>query len=1005
MNRVRISVLIIILALGIVIFPNLSFAFEDTAFDAIITGINPVDIAVGSDGYIYVIDAGNYQVHKFDASGAPVWWTTNYPLINPQGIAVDPDGYIYVIDAGTYQVHKFDPSGALVEWSISGPLIYPRDIAVDSNGDIYIVPWDVDETSQVYKFDSSGAPVEWTINYLLIDPQCIAVGPYGYVYIVSWDVAGTFRVLYFDPIGQLAGWGPSDPIMDPRGIAVGPDASVYVVDGQQILKWDPVGSFMGSSNYIFESPQGIAVGPGGEIYVADVDQVLKSQPQTPSMTITETDGNTTVSEAGGMDSFTVVLDVVPSSNVVLDLSSVDIGEATVDKTSLTFTAADWNVPQIVTVTGVDDDVVDGIQTSTVTISVDTVSSDALYGGVANQTVSVTTTDDDVAGITVSKLSLNVSESGVTDTFTVVLDAEASTDVFLDIASDDTSESTVDLSSLMFTAANWNVPQTVTVTGVDDDVVDGSQTSTVTISVDIGSSDVLYGGVVNQTVSVTTTDDDETGFTVSKSNATVSETGGTDTFTVVLNAEASTDVVLDISSNDTGEATVNPASLTFTATDWDTPQTVTVTGVDDDAVDGSQTSTVLIGVNDFLSDDTYDSVVDQTVSVTTTDEDIAGFTISKSSLTVSEAGGTDDFTVVLDAEPSSDVVLDIVSDDIGEVTVDQVSLTFTSANWNATQTVIAMGADDNLIDGIQTSTVTISVNDAYSDDVFDALSDKILSVETTDDEVAVPVDGVFLDLTEVIIAEGYPATLVAAVSPEDATDLVSITWESSDSGETTVEMFDNLDGTVTITAVPEAEGDVVIMVTAVNDYGTATAGCHVTVLTPIDNILYVIDECICDGTLVSNGETEKIEDFIDLVEEVKMFLENDDIIAAQNKLDKIYMKIDGASKPKDLVIVDSEVDLAAMILELRESLTVSVTGVTLNETAMTLQVSDEELLIATIEPFDATNQSLIWVTSDKKVVKVSNDGTVTAKSAGTATITVTTVDGEYVATCNVTVVEP
>ena len=177
------------------------------------------------------------------------------------------------------------------------------------------------------------------------------------------------------------------------------------------------------------------------------------------------------------------------------------------------------------------------------------------------------------------------------------------------------------------------------------------------------------------------------------------------------------------------------------------------------------------------------------------------------------------------------------------------------------------------------------------------------------------------------------------------------------------------------------------------------------MTPIDNILYVIDECICDGTLVSNGETEKIEDFIDLVEEVKMFLENDDIIAAQNKLDKIYMKIDGASKPKDLVIVDSEVDLAAMILELRESLTVSVTGVTLNETAMTLQVSDEELLIATIEPFDATNQSLIWVTSDKKVVKVSNDGTVTAKSAGTATITVTTVDGEYVATCNVTVVEP
>jgi len=126
------------------------------------------------------------------------------------------------------------------------------------------------------------------------------------------------------------------------------------------------------------------------------------------------------------------------------------------------------------------------------------------------------------------------------------------------------------------------------------------------------------------------------------------------------------VVLDVTSGDTGEATVSPATLTFTPADWDTPQTVTVTGVDDAILDGDVVTTITIAVDDANSDDTYDPLADQTVNATTSDDDVAGFTVAETGGTsVSEAATTDNFTVVLDAEPATDVVITVTSADTDE----------------------------------------------------------------------------------------------------------------------------------------------------------------------------------------------------------------------------------------------------------------------------------------------------------------------------------------------------
>ena len=84
--------------------------------------------------------------------------------------------------------------------------------------------------------------------------------------------------------------------------------------------------------------------------------------------------------------------------------------------------------------------------------------------------------------------------------------------------------------------------------------------------------------------------------------------------------------------------------------------------------------------------------------------------------------------------------------------------------------------------------------------------------------------------------------------------------------------------------------------------------------------------------------------------------------------------------------------------------VAANGVTLTPDKTTLNVGEKQTLTATVLPADATNKNVTWVSSDTSVATVEN-GVVTAVGKGTATITVTTADGGYTATCEVTVKLP
>ena len=85
--------------------------------------------------------------------------------------------------------------------------------------------------------------------------------------------------------------------------------------------------------------------------------------------------------------------------------------------------------------------------------------------------------------------------------------------------------------------------------------------------------------------------------------------------------------------------------------------------------------------------------------------------------------------------------------------------------------------------------------------------------------------------------------------------------------------------------------------------------------------------------------------------------------------------------------------------------VGVEDISLNRASLTIRITGTETLVATITPDDATNKDVIWRSDNDGVASVEQDGTVTAVANGTTTITVTTVDGDYEATCTITVKTP
>ncbi|MBP9761081.1 MAG: peptidoglycan-binding protein [Candidatus Magasanikbacteria bacterium] len=227
-----------------------------------------------------------------------------------------------------------------------------------------------------------------------------------------------------------------------------------------------------------------------------------TQTESAGITLTESGGTTVISEAGDTDTYTLVLDTIPESSVTVAVTPAS--DMTVSTSSITFTSDNWDTPVTVTVTAVNDDVDEGDHTATITHEVSSL--DAQYSDIDIDAVLVSITDNDTAGVTRTGLgdTTAVTEGGVTDTFTLVLDSAPTSTVTITLTSNE--EVTVSTNTIRFTSISWNVPVTVTVTAVNDGDVEGDHTGTIQFSV-ASDTDENYDGFVVASVTVIITDND------------------------------------------------------------------------------------------------------------------------------------------------------------------------------------------------------------------------------------------------------------------------------------------------------------------------------------------------------------------------------------------------------------------------------------------------------------------------------------------------------------------
>ena len=274
-------------------------------------------------------------------------------------------------------------------------------------------------------------------------------------------------------------------------------------------------------------------------------------------------------------------------------------------------------------------------------------------------------------MTVYPTSYNTFED-TANAYTVKLDAQPSSDVVIRVTSTGSSDVTVDIDrrtpgnqdTLTFTPSNWSTVQRVwVVSAADDDAV--NDMASITHEVVAAESADEYDSVMIVSFAVTVTDDETAGVTVSETTLTVAE-GGSATYTVVLDAQPTSDVVIGVTKTGSTDVTVSPATLTFTTSNWSTAKTVTVAAAEDaDAVDDA--ASIAHAVDASSSANEYDNVSIAGVTVAVDDDDTAGVTVSASSVTVAE-GGSATYTVVLDAQPTSDVVINVTKSGSSDVSL-------------------------------------------------------------------------------------------------------------------------------------------------------------------------------------------------------------------------------------------------------------------------------------------------------------------------------------------------
>lgn len=255
---------------------------------------------------------------------------------------------------------------------------------------------------------------------------------------------------------------------------------------------------------------------------------------------------------------------------------------------------------------------------------------------------------------------------------------------------------------------------------------------------------------------------------------------------------------------------------------------------------------------------------------------------------------------------------------------------------------------------------------------------------------VSVTGVTLNKTTTSIEAGQMEQLTATVQPSNA-DNKAVSWSTSNPEIATVDQEGN------VSAV--APGNTTITVTTAD--GNKTATCNVTVTAPPMPIPVTAIALNKSTTTIAIGDSETLTIIYTPADAntgkaVTWTSSNTSVATVDNS-----GKVTGVAAGTATITATSTTDASITASCAVTVQAVAVTGVSINPTSANLQIGGSTDLTYTILPANATDKSVSWSSSNTSVATVNN-GHVSAVAAGTATITVTTTDGNKTATCSVTV---
>ncbi len=312
----------------------------------------------------------------------------------------------------------------------------------------------------------------------------------------------------------------------------------------------------------------------------------------------------------------------------------------------------------------------------------------------------------------------------------------------------------------------------------------------------------------------------------------------------------------------------------------------------------------------------------------------------------------------------------------------------SVTWTSSNTAVATVSSNGQVKAVKAGNATITVTTVDG-------GLKATCAVTVTELAIVPVHPTSISLSEMALElnEGETATLTAIVLPENADDK-SVVWSSSNTAVATVS-----EGVVRALAEGQA------MITATTVDGELTATCPVTVKKAVVEPVHPESVMLsADSLKLTEGQSATLTATVLPADadnkSVTWSSSNTAVVTVNNGVVKavkagyavITVKtVDGGLTAKCEVIVKEEAVNP-----------IHPTSVTISQTSLTLKVGKATTLTATVLPADADNKSVTWTSSNTAVATVTNQGTINAISAGTTTITVTTVDGGLTATCEVIV---